>query len=412
MIDILKGWFIDSGIPEIWAFYLAVIILVFNITFLAILVNIITKKIVLRIVAVFVKKSKTKWDDILLEKKFFHRISHIFPALVVYASSNVFGDFKDLIQRGILAYFAILGYLIISSFLDSIDAIYRTYKVSREKPIKSYLQVVNIFVAILATIIAIATILNQSPWGLLSGIGAMTAILLLIFKDSIMGLVAGVQLSANNMIHIGDWIEVPNYSADGDVIEISLNTVKVQNWDRTITTIPTYALVSGSFKNWKGMEQSKGRRIARSICIDMDSIKFCTEKMLKKYEKIQYISDYIRQKQKELEEYNTNLDVDLSLMVNGRHLTNIGTFRAYITNYVRNHPKIKKEDIILIRQLQPTENGLPIQIYAFSSEIGWVNYEGIQADIFDHLLAIVPEFDLRVFQNPTGNDFRRLASAK
>lgn len=407
MIELLQGWFYSSGIPEIWAYYLAIVILIFNIVFLAVLVDWLTKKIILRILAVFIKKSKTKWDDVLLEKKFFHRISHLMPAMVIYSSANAFGDLTVVIQRLVLVYLSFLGYLIISSFLDSFDAIYKTYKVSKEKPIKSYLQVINIFVAIMAIIIGIATLLNRSPWGLLSGIGAMTAILLLIFKDSILGLVAGVQLSANNMVHIGDWIEAPAYGADGDVIEISLNTVKVQNWDRTITTVPTYALVSGSFKNWKGMELNKGRRICRNILIDMSSIKFCTEEMIQKFEKIQYISDYVKRKKEEIANYNEGLDVDLSVMVNGRHLTNIGTFRAYINQYIKNHPNIKQDDLILIRQLQPTEHGLPIQVYAFSNDIRWLHYEGIQADIFDHLLAIIPEFDLRVFQNPSGNDFRK-----
>ncbi len=410
MIDILKGWLVSSGVPGLWAYYLAVAILLVNIGFIVIVVNWITKKIILRILYIFVKKSKTKWDDVLNEKRFFHRISHIFPAIVIFAFASAFGQYQELIQRLVMAYFAVLGYLIISSFLDSVDAIYRTYKVSKEKPIKSYLQVVKIFIAILVIIIAIATILNRSPWGLLSGLGAMTAIILLIFKDSILGLVAGVQLSANNMLHIGDWIDVPQYGADGDVIEITLNTVKVQNWDRTITTIPTYALVSGSFKNWKGMELSRGRRIKRSIFIDINSIRFCTKEMIDKFEKIEYITDYIKRKQKELEEHNTSLKADLSVMVNGRHLTNIGTFRAYIYNYIQNHPKIKKEDTILIRQLQPGENGLPIEIYAFSNDIRWANYEAIQADIFDHILAIVPEFDLSVFQNPSGRDFSKFIS--
>jgi len=411
MIDTLKEWFMSSNIPEIWSFYLAVAILVFNIGFIAVIVNWVTKKIVLRILAIFVKKSRTKWDDVLLEKRFFHRLSHIIPAMVIYAFAGVFGEtYKIFVQRMVMAYYAVLGYLIISAFLDSVDAIYRSYKVSKEKPIKSYLQVVKIFVGIMALIIAIATVLNQSPWGLLSGIGAMTAILLLIFKDSILGLVAGVQLSANNMVHIGDWIEVPQFNADGDVIEITLNTVKVKNWDRTITTIPTYELVAGSFKNWKGMEESRGRRIKRSVFIDMNTVKFCTGEMLEKFKKVQYISDYIEEKQKELEEYNSSIKADLSVMVNGRHLTNLGTFRAYITSYIRNHPMIKQDDIILIRQLQPCENGLPIEIYAFSSDYSWVGYEGIQSDIFDHILAIVPEFELRVFQNPSGRDFRKITA--
>jgi len=250
--------------------------------------------------------------------------------------------------------------------------------------------------------------LNKTPIFLLSGVGALAAVMMLIFRDSILGFVAGIQLAANKMVAVGDWIEMPKYGADGDVLEVALTTVKVQNWDKTITTIPTYALISESFKNWRGMAESGGRRIKRSVSLDMSSIKFCDEEMLDRYRKIQYISEYIETKKIELEKFNQATEVDHASLANGRRMTNIGTFRAYVQAYLRNHPEINKDMTFLIRQLPPSENGLPIEIYVFSKDKVWANYEAIQADIFDHILAVVPEFDLRVYQNPTGADFQAL----
>jgi miniconductance mechanosensitive channel len=234
---------------------------------------------------------------------------------------------------------------------------------------------------------------------------------MLIFKDSILGLVAGIQLSTNQMLHIGDWIEMPKYGADGDVIDISLTTLKVQNWDKTITTIPTYALISDYFKNWRGMSESGGRRIKRSINIDVTSIKFCTQEMLDKFKRFKCIREYVERKLEEIDTHNTSEGVDESDLVNGRHLTNIGTFRAYVAAYLRSHPRVHQGMTFLVRHLQPTAEGLPIQIYIFSNDQAWANYEAIQADIFDHILAVVPEFELRVFQNPTGADFQALQTA-
>ena len=303
----------------------------------------------------------------------------------------------------------LVGVFVYDSFLNSVTDIYNNYEISRQKPIKGYIQIIKIITYIFVAIFVIATLMGRSPWVLLSGLGAMTAILLLIFKDSILGLVAGVQLSVNDMVRIGDWIEMPKYGADGDVIDVSLNTVKVQNWDKTISTIPAYALISDSFKNWRGMSESGGRRIKRAVNIDMASIKFCDAEMLERFQKIQFIKDYIEKKKDELAQHNKKLNIDTSTLVNGRHMTNIGTFRAYIQAYLKNHPKIHQNMTFLIRQLKPTEHGLPIEIYVFSNDQNWVNYEGIQADIFDHILAVVPEFDLRVFQSPTGHDIGQLA---
>jgi miniconductance mechanosensitive channel len=245
----------------------------------------------------------------------------------------------------------------------------------------------------------------------LSGLGALTAVLLLVFKDTILGFVAGIQLSANKMVAVGDWIEMPKYGADGDVIDVALTTVKVQNFDKTITTIPAYALISDSFKNWRGMFQSGGRRIKRAVHIDMQTVMFCNEEMLARFAKIQYISEYIQRKKEELEKHNAKHQVDNSNLVNGRRMTNVGTFRAYVTEYLKNHPKIHRELTFLVRQLAPGESGLPIEIYVFTNDTEWAHYEAIQADIFDHILAVLPEFDLRVFQNPSGMDFHALQNA-
>jgi miniconductance mechanosensitive channel len=233
---------------------------------------------------------------------------------------------------------------------------------------------------------------------------------MIIFRDAILGFVAGIQLTANRMVSRGDWIEMPKYQADGDVIEVSLTTVKVQNWDKTITTIPTYAMISESFKNWRGMSESKGRRIKRAVNIDIGSIKFCTAEMLERFRKIQFIAEYIERKKEELAKHNESVPTDNKSLANGRQLTNIGTFRSYVLAYLRNHPSLDQDMTFLVRQLPPSEHGLPIEIYVFSNDIEWVSYEAIQADIFDHILAVVSEFDLRVFQSPAGSDLRELAA--
>jgi len=299
--------------------------------------------------------------------------------------------------------------LVVSALLNAVMAIYRTLSVSRTKPIKGFVDIVRIVVYAVGSVLIICAVMDTSPLVFLSGIGAVTAVLLIVFKDTLLGIMASFQITSADMVREGDWIEMPKYGADGDVIQVSLHTVKVRNWNKTITTIPTYALVSDSFKNWRGMEESGGRRIKRSIYIDMNSIRFCTDEMLTRFEKFQSIADYIRKKRKEIEAFNKEDGIDTSELINGRHLTNIGTFRAYIASYLRNHPKVHQDMTFLIRHLAPSDQGLPIEIYVFSKIQAWADYEAIQADIFDHLLAVVPEFGLRVFQNPTGRDFSKLA---
>ena len=368
-------------------------------------VRIIVEKIIFKLI----RKTNTEWDDILQANRFFRKSYLLAPAIVGHllvepALPNHF----ETLHRFILAYLIVVILGIVNSFLNSAVHIYRTYDFSREKPITSYVQIVKIMLFTFGGTLIISTVLNKSPWKLFTGIGAMTAVLMLVFKDTIMGLVASFQLSFNNMVRAGDWIEMPKYGADGDVVEVTLHTVKVQNWDKTVSMIPTHALVNDSFKNWRGMSESGGRRIKRFINIDMQSICFCTDEMINRFEKIHFLQDYIQERRQEVNEFNQGQQVDESELINGRRMTNIGTFRAYVTAYLRNHPKIHKDMTFLVRHLQPGENGLPIEIYVFSTDQILANYEAIQADIFDHILAAVTVFDLKLFQAPSGSDFRQL----
>jgi len=376
---------------------------------IAYLSDFIVKKSVLRAIKLIIDKSKNQWDNALVKHKFFTRLSHIAPAMVIYGLAPfVFAGYQPGIEKMRIAsylYMAMIGLFVVDAFLNALVDIYRTFSFSKSLPIKGAVQVVKIVLYLLTFVIILSVLLKKNPATLLTGMGAMTAVLLLIFKDSILGFVAGIQLITNKMIRIGDWIEMPKYGADGDVIDITLMTVKVQNWDKTICTIPAYALVSDSFKNWRGMSESGGRRIKRAVYIDINSIKLCNDQMLEKFRNIHYISDYINEKEKELAEFNEANGIDNSIPVNGRRLTNIGTFRAYVVGYLRNHPKIHKNMTFLVRHLEPCSKGLGIQIYVFSNDQVWANYEAIQADIFDHILAVIPEFELRVFQEPAGADF-------
>ena len=412
MIEFIMNWFTRYGVDEITATYLATGILIISIVMLSIFANYITKKVVLRALSLLIHNNKFKWDTVMLEKRVFHRLFHIVPAIIIYSFATAFPEQTTVIvQRVSSAYIVLVGISVIDALLNSIDDIYRNYELSRNKPIKGYLQVGKIFVYIIGGILVIATIIGQSPLLLLSGIGALTAVILLVFKDSLLGLAAGIQLSSNDMIRLGDWIEMPKYGANGDVIDISLNTVKVKNSDKTITTIPTYALVSDSFKNWRGMTQSGGRRINRAINIDITSIAFCTAEMLAKLEKIHDLTDYIRNKKNEIAQYNLDNNIDCSDSISGKRLTNIGIFRAYIQSYLKNNPKIHKDMVQLVRQLPPGEYGLPLDIYVFTNDTEWSHYENIQSDLFDHLLAVVPQFGLRVFQKPTGYDMSLITKA-
>lgn len=402
----LINWLEELGIPNGTAVYAANAIMVCAIALLSVAVNFIAKKIVLNIITRYINNNRYQWDNVILERKVFHKLSHVFPALVIYYSAPLFPTYQHLIEKGVGIYIIVMALLVVNALLTSINDIYTTYEISKARPIRGYIQVVKIFIFIIGGILLISSLIGQSPLILISGIGALSAVTMLVFKDSILGLVAGVQLTANDMVRVGDWIEMPKYGADGDVIDISLNTVKVQNWDKTITTIPSYALISDSFKNWRGMQSSGGRRIKRFVCIDTSSIVMCSPEMVEKFKNIHYLQDYITAKELEIERYNEENRVNRSITVNGRAMTNIGVFRIYIQRYLDNHPKIHKGMTSMVRQLQPVESGLPLEIYAFTNDIAWAAYEGIQADIFDHIFAVAPQFGLRISQNPTGYDLK------
>lgn len=330
------------------------------------------------------------------------------PAIIIYSFASTFPTYRLIIEKLAIAYIIIVGLVFIQSLLNACNDIYQTFEISKVKPIKGYIQIVNIIIMTVGFILVISNLLGKSPLILLSGIGALSAVLMLVFKDSLLGLVAGIQLTANDMVRVGDWIEMPKYGADGDVIDISLNTVKVQNFDKTITMIPSYALISDSFINWRGMQSSGGRRIKRSLYIDTSSIMLCSEEMIEKFIKVHYLSDYIIQKEREITEYNAHNGIDRNNPVNGRALTNIGVFRAYISNYLKNHHGINQNMSLIVRQLGHNEHGVPLEIYAFTNDVQWAVYESVQSDIFDHLFAVAPEFGLRVFQKPSGADLRNI----
>ncbi len=412
MLEVLQNWLSSHGLSEEITFYTARIIGSVVVLILSVFVDYVAKRYIVSTLNFLLSKSKARWDDAIIRKGGLSRLAHLAPALVIYSLAPVALEGLELatllVRNAMLIYMIILFVLTLISLINTFEKIYQGFRVSREIPIKGFIQVLKLVIYFIATILIVSILMNKTPLYLLSGIGALAAITMLVFRDSILGFVAGIQLAANKMVAVGDWIEMPKYGADGDVLEVALTTVKVQNWDMTITTIPTYALISESFKNWRGMSESGGRRIKRAINFDMSSIRFCDEEMLERYVKVQYIAEYINQKKDELEAYNQSEKVDNISFVNGRRMTNIGTFRAYVTSYLRHHPMIHKDMTFLVRQLQSTQYGLPIEIYVFSKDQAWANYEAIQADIFDHILAVVPEFDLRVYQNPTGGDIRKL----
>ncbi len=412
LLDKFELWFsTELGLHQLSPILVDLLILAFLII-LAVIVNYIAKKFILSMVEYFAAKTNAKWDDVLVKRKFFRRLSHFVPALVIYLMSSVFfeNDTAILVTKTIAEiYMLFVAIFTIDAFLSSVVDIYHNYDDTGKFPVRIIAQVTKILMFAVIGILILSILIGKSPAYFIGGLGAMAAVLMLIFKDPILGLAAGIQLSANKMVSVGDWIEMPKYGADGDVVDISLTTVKIQNFDKTIVTVPTFALVSDGVRNWRGMSESGGRRIKRSIYIDMTSVKFCTQEMTERFSNIQYLSHYVLDKKKELLDYNAQRNIDNTVLVNGRRMTNLGTFRAYLISYLKDHPKIHKDLTLLVRQLDPGPTGLPIEVYVFSNDQDWANYESIQADIFDHILAVIPEFDLRVYQNPTGSDFQNLA---
>ncbi|WP_051568509.1 mechanosensitive ion channel family protein [Crocinitomix catalasitica] len=375
-----------------------------------------TRKILIRAIHVFADLSKTKWDDYLVKNKFFAALAHLVPFLFIEPMvRTVFADFnmmRDFVLRLTDVVIVVILLYCILRFLNTLKDILEEKPRFKDKPIASYVQLSRIVVTILLGIVMISIAFQINPIVIITSMGAATAIILLVFKDTILGFVGSIQLAANDMVRIGDWITMEKYGADGDVVEITLATVKVQNFDKTITTIPTYSFISDSFQNWRGMLDSDGRRLMRSINIKMQSIKFCTPEMLAKFGEVEIIKDYIHTKEEEVKEFNKERNVNKQVLLNGKNQTNIGVFRYYITKYLEQNEDINTSMTLMVRQLQPTEKGVPLQLYAFTKSQEWEVYEANVADVFDHILSSVQYFELELFENPTGSDMRSLKDFK
>lgn len=410
MIEIISTWLIDQNVRAEYVPYVRVWVGAALIFILCGISYYLSKHQLLVMINKIVVHSKNTWDDLLLEHKVFSRIALLTPFLFLWFLTPHFLDSESLLGHFFLTFAKIAISFQVARCVDSLlNVIKSSYKrTAREKylPLNSSIQVIKLVVYLIASILAISYILGKSPFYLLSGLGALTAVLLLVFQDTIKGLVASIQISANKMVAPGDWIELPKYGADGDVLEIGLNTVKVKNFDNTITTVPTYALISGSFRNWRGMIHSGGRRIKRSIIVDIGSIKFYKADEVNELSNINLLTKYLDAKKAEIIQSCSELNIDPADISNSRQLTNIGTFRAYIGAYLKQHPKIHKEMTCMVRQLSSTESGIPLELYCFSNDQNWAKYEDIQADIFDHILAMAPLFGVRIFQHPTGYDWK------
>jgi len=380
---------------------------------LAAVADLLTRRVLLRVVERLVRASPVRWDDALLERGVVRRLSRVVPAVVIFTGLPLIAQLPpQLVSLGrnlALVWVIVSVVRAINALLGVIDEAWRGTERGRSRPIKGYLQVASLVFWIVAGVLIVATLLERSPLLLLSGLGALGAVLMLVFRDTILSLVASVQVASNDMLRVGDWIEMPQLGADGDVIDIALHTVKVQNWDKTITTIPTHRLINESFRNWRGMSESGGRRIMRALPIDQGSVRFLSDEEVEALDRFGLLRDYLTGKRDALKAWNARLAEGGLPAVNRRRLTNLGTFRAYVHAYLSHHPGIRRDMTLLVRQRAPTPEGLPLEIYCFTATTAWAEYEGIQSDIFDHLIALLPEFDLRLFQKPGGAELRQLA---
>ncbi len=415
----LKSVFEAMGLSGVNINVMTSITILLLILFVAFLANFIVKKYLIKFLQRMAAKTKTEVDDILLNHKVIFYITHLIPSTIIYLTFNFAFD-NNVVYPFDVAYITKIVYTVLAFYVYAIlwivlfaliDASYEIFQkssLSKDVDIKGFLQLIKVIIAMVFVILFVSKLIGKRPFAILTALGAVAAVLMFVFKDTLLGFVAGIQIAANKMAKPGDWVSMPSMKADGTILEIGLTTVKIQNWDKTISTVPTYALVSKSFANWKGMEASGGRRIKRSFFIDVSSIKFCTSEMLEKYKNIHLLKSYIEEKQSEIETYNKSKNISPDNLVNSRYLTNIGTFRKYIELYLKEHPLLKKDLTLLVRQLQVTPEGLPMEVYAFSSDQRWAYYEAIQADIFDHIFSVIHEFDLKLFQSPTGADFQAI----
>jgi miniconductance mechanosensitive channel len=366
----------------------------------------VVRLLIARGLVVLAKRTRTQIDDIVLRALHPYRIAWLVPLLMLYALADITGEYQPWVEKGLLFLILWVAAVSFNALLDAVNQIYESSSSFRGASIQGYLDILKILVLVGAIIISISLFTGQSPTVLLTGLGALTAVLLLIFRDTILSFVASIQISTQDLIKEGDWIEVPSYGADGDVVNMTLHTIKIQNWDKTISVIPTHKINEVAYKNWRGMQESGGRRIKRAIYLDLGSVRFCDAEMLARFRKVDILRPYLDKRTAEIERENREKGIELDSPLDGRQLTNIGTFRAYVEAYLRNHKDIHQQGLnFLVRQLEPGPTGVPIEVYAFTKTTVWAEYERIQADIFDHLLASVGVFDLRVFQEPTGMDF-------
>ena len=408
LLNWLKGQFEDFGIDPGWAGLLVNVVGALLLAFLSWLAYLVAKRVVLRAIRFLSSKTSTDWDKVLIEHKVFACLSNVVPALVVHVLAPVvFEGVESLagfVQGLAKVYLVVVLLLTLQALLNGLQTIYQHYDISKRIPIKGLLQALMLVACFIGGVFIISIVMGREIGTLMAGLGAMVMGFLFVFKDAIMGLVAGIQIATNDTVRKGDWIEMKGHGIDGDVIDVSLTTVKVQNFDKTVVSIPASKLITEACRNWRGMKDSGGRRIKRPIRIDMRSIQFADEALLEKFQRFDLLKGYLQSRLDEVNVHNQTANTDLSELVNGRRLTNIGTFRAYIMAYLKSHPQIRQDRTFLIRQLAPGDNGLPIEIYIFTDTTVWAEYEAIQADIFDHLLAVIPEFGLAPFQNSTGKE--------
>ena len=402
-LEILERLFLGMRLDGEWAKDLSQGIGIITLLVVSFLLFFVVKFILKKFVGNFIRKTKFKYDDYFLGKKLERRIAFLVPVYMIEGLIYAVAPDLDMLDGFIYA-LARIGEIttftgIIISITDSISDIYNSFDVSKNKPMKGFMQVAKIIAIMVCVLLIIGVLINKDMKDLFIGLGTLSAVLMLVFKDPILGFVGGIQLTSNDMVRIGDWIV--KGEADGNVIDVGLTTVKVKNWDNTIATIPTYTLISDPFINWRGMTESGGRRISRSVIIDIDTIKFCTPEMLEKYKKFQLVTKYITDKEAEIAEYNKENNIDTSTLVNGRRQTNLGIFRAYLQEYIKQNPNLNHDLTMLVRQKDPTEFGVPLQVYCFSAKTDWISYEAIQNDIFDHIYAVVKQFDLKVYQRPS-----------
>ena len=410
VVDEVNHGLLSMGADSIWADRLDNIIVLALIILVALAANVICHKVVLQAVAKLVKRTKATWDDIIFDHKVMVHLSRmVAPVLIYMAIPLAFPGHEDsmaldILRKLCLVYITISGMLFANVFLSAVYHVYSQLEQYRDKPLKGLLQTLQVGLAFIAIILVVSIFIGKSPGKLLAGLGASAAVLMLVFKDSIMGVVSGIQLTANHMLKVGDWISIPKHGADGIVKEVTLNTVKVRNWDNSVTTVPPYMLVSDSFQNWQAMHESGGRRIKRAVNIDMTSVKFCTREMMHHYRGIDLLRPWVDEMEEQMAQYNTGHGIDDPDSVNALRPTNLGAFRAYLTAYIKSLPVTNRELFCFVRHLQPTEKGIPVELWFYSTVKTFAEYEAIQANVFDHVLAIVPEFGLRIYQLPSGND--------